>query len=122
MNQVTPKGVFMDTEEQLWWSREIRYVRESVDVLKDEVGKIKEKVYDGYSESLQSLREVVRDLAATQKELADMQHEQEMRIKGCEDKDKALAADESRGWKRRTYIVSLLLLLATIGGVIGVFI
>lgn len=121
MARAATKGVFVDNAEQRWWSQEIHYVRESVDELKREVGKIKEKVYDGYSESLQDLREIVKELAATQKELADMQHGQDIRIKGCEERDSALARDESRGWKRRTYVLSLLLLLATAGGVVGAF-
>jgi phage host-nuclease inhibitor protein Gam len=73
--------VQMAESEQKWWSQELRYLRSSVDELKTEVGDIKNKVYNGYSENLQQLREITKDLTDAQKELTEIVHDHDTRLK-----------------------------------------
>jgi anti-sigma-K factor RskA len=92
-----------------------------VDELKTEVGDIKNKVYNGYSENLQQLREITKDLAEAQKDMSELLHEHDKRLQGCEDHDQAEEAQANKHKLQRyrwlTVGVSLLGVLAVILGV-----
>jgi len=116
------ENIQMNNDEQGWWSQELRYVRAAVDELKSEVGAVKNKVYNGYSENLEQLRQITGELAETQKEMMVMVHDHDKRLMGCEDHDRReRETNKTRKLQRYRWITVGVSFLGVLAVVLGIF-
>jgi len=99
----------MTEQETGWWSQELRELRRDVTA-------IREKVYNGYSESLSKLTDVQKQQGEALKELTTVVHDLDKRTQAQENRDAYEEKTSARRWRRIAIAATVLMAIV---GVVG---
>jgi ABC-type molybdenum transport system ATPase subunit/photorepair protein PhrA len=102
----------MTEQETGWWSQELRELRRDVTA-------IREKVYNGYSESLSKLTDVQKQQGEALKELSTIVHDLDKRTQAQENFAVYGEQNTARRWRRLA--IGATVLMAVVG-VVGLLI